>query len=371
MRARIIIIIVALAAIGGIGFAVYSRMQATALEQQKRKQTVPLVEVKKPAQEDFQQKLTYNGDVLPIQQANIFARVSGNIEKMYADIGQFVHEGQLLAVIDSTSSAALARQNAGLLAQAKATEENAEATYKRSKQLFEQKLISQQDLDNVDAALRTAQGQVQAQKGALENAQITLNYCKITAPFSGYIVKRLLDPGVYVVVSPVGNSTLYALQDMDKVKIYIYVQERDVPIIDSIHEATVTLDAYKDKVFHGTVSKTSNSLDLATRSMTLEIDIDNKDHLIKPGMFATVSFVAAIHRNAIVVPVEALQTDDQGQRSLFTVVDGKAKKVNVQTGIQADNQVEVTSGLSASDDVIVLGQDQAKDGSPVRIAQGQ
>jgi len=368
-RTRIIIIIIALAAIGGIGFAVYSRMQATALEQQKRKQVVPLVQVKKPTQEDFQQKLTYNGDVIPIQQANIFSRVSGNIEKMYADIGQSVHAGQLLAVVDSTSYAAQMRQSAGLLAQAKAAEQNADAVYKRSKQLLDQKLISQQDFDNAEAALHTAQGQVAAQKAALENAEITLNYCKITAPFSGYIVKRLLDPGVYVVVSPVGNSTLYSLQDMDKVKIYIYVQERDVPVVDSIHEATVTLDAYKDKVFHGTVSKTSNSLDLATRTMTLEVDIDNKDHIIKPGMFATVSFVAAVHRNAIVVPVEALQTDDQGQKSLFTVVDGKAKKVNVQTGIQADNQVEVTSGLSASDDVIILGQDQAKDGNPVRIAQ--
>src|SRR5579863_5041142 len=263
-RTRIIMIIVALAAIGGIGFAVYSRVQSTAMEQQKRKQLVPLVQVKKPALEDFQQKLTYNGDVIPIQQANIFSRVSGNIEKMYSDIGQYVHAGQLLAVVDSTMYAAQMRQNVGLLAQAKAAELNADAAYKRSKQLFDQKLIAQQDLDNAQAAFQTAQGQEEAQKAALENAQITLNYCKITAPFTGYITKRLLDPGVYVVVSPVGNSTLYTLQDMETVKIYIYVQERDVPIIDSIHEATVTLDAYKDKVFHGKVSKTSNSLDLAT-----------------------------------------------------------------------------------------------------------
>ncbi|HZV12539.1 MAG TPA: efflux RND transporter periplasmic adaptor subunit [Candidatus Kapabacteria bacterium] len=368
-RNRILIIIIILVALSGAGYLVYSRVQSVAAEQQKRRQLAPLVQVQKPELKDFQQKFAYNGDVLPMQQANIFSRVSGNIEKMYADIGEYVHAGQLLAVVDSTSYAAQMRQNAGLLAQAKAAEQNAEATYKRSKDLFNQKLISQQDLDNASAALHTAQGQVEAQKAALENAEITLNYCKITAPFTGYITKRLLDPGVYVVVSPVGNSTLYTLQDMETVKIYIYVQERDIPFVDSIHDASVTLDAYPDKVFHGVVSKTSNSLDLATRSMTLEVDIDNKDHIIKPGMFATVSFVAATHHNAIVVPAEALQTDDQGRKSIFTVVDGKAKKVNVQTGIQADNEVEVTSGLSDSDEIIVLGQDQAKDGNAIRIAQ--
>ena len=368
MKKTYIIIAVALVA-GLLGYGVYARIQSTAAKQ--RVVQPPLVQVKNPVVMDFQQKLVYNGDVMPIEQANIFSRVSGNIERMYVNIGDYVHAGQTLALIDTTLYAAQVRQNSALLAQANASLINAEATLKRSKELFDQKLIAQQDLDNAEAAQRTAKAQVDAQQAALDNAQITLRYCWLNSPYNGYITKRLLDPGVYVVVSPVGNSTLYILQDMDKVKIYIYAQERDVPLLANINEATVTLDAYKDKVFHGVVSRTSNSLDLTTRTLTLEVDIDNADHFIKPGMFATVTFIAATHPNAVVIPVEALQTDDQGQKSVFRVVDGKAQKANVRIGLQSNNLVEIVSGLTPSDNVIVLGQDQAKEGAPVRTLQAQ
>ncbi len=368
MKKTLIIVGVALVA-GLLGFGVYSRIQSSAAK--PRQVQPPLVQLKNPVQMDFQQKLVYNGDVMPIEQANIFSRVSGNIEKMYENIGDFARAGQTLALIDTTLYAAQVRQNAALLDQAKATEFNAEATFKRSKQLFDQKLIAQQDLDNADAALRTAKAQVEAQQAALDNAQITLHYCWLTAPYAGFITKRLLDPGVYVVVSPVANSTLYTFQEMDKVKIYIYAQERDVPMLENIKEATVTLDAYKDKVFHGVVSRTSNSLDITTRTLTLEVDIDNPDYVIKPGMFATVTFIAATHPNALVIPVEAIQTDDQGAKSVFTVANGIAHKTSVTLGLQSNNLVEILSGLTPSDSVITIGQDQVKEGGLIRESQGQ
>ena len=316
-----------------------------------RRPTGALVQLEPVAYETVRYTLELNGDILPNQQATIFSKVAGTLERIYVDMGDRAEEGQMLALIDTTE---LAQQ----FQQASATYQNAMLTYKRMKELSEQNLVSRQDLDNSEAAMKVA-------KANNDGAKTRLGYAHITAPFSGHVTKRFLDAGASVTAN---NVTLFTLMDLEAMKVIVNVQEKDVPTITIGREAAVTVDAYPGREFRGRIARFSNALDLATRTMAIEVDIPNKDHLLKPGMFATVVILVDEHPNAATVPTQCLLRDDHGS-FLFTVQDGTAKRRNVTIGIEQKARTEVLSGLQGVDSIVTTGQQFLKDGAPVTIVK--
>jgi len=329
-------------------FVVVQLRSARASSEARRQQT-PAVKVQTPARTDLMRALHFTGDVSAIQQAAIFSKVSGNIDRIYVDMGMPVRRGQILALIDTTE---LAQQ----LQQASATYENARLIHQRSSDLFAQNLVSRQDLDNAEAALKVA--------GAAYDASKTrLGYARITAPFSGIITRRFLDAGA--LVNP-GSSTLFTLMDLDAMKVLVNVQERDIPMISEGKQAVVTVDAFPGRTFTGRVKRYSQAVDLGTRTMPVEIDIPNPGLMLKPGMYASVTLEVGRTTNAITIPLGAVLRDNSGPYVLIAEQD-TARRRAVALGMEQDDRIQVLSGLEGSEQVITTGQQLVRPNGPVAI----
>lgn len=350
--------------------AVYLRIRADLNAASEKPRAILPVEVAHPTRGTIYKSLSFNGDVNPIQQASIYSRVSGNIDEIMVNIGDFVHRGQLLAVIDSTIYSQNARQALAAYMQAKASLENARLIYERNKSLLEQNLIAKQDFDNSETAYKVAKSQEEAAKANYSNAETQLSYCRITAPFTGYITRRYLDPGAYVSASAGGSSsTIFTLMDMSTVKVIVNVLEKDISTLKSVNEADVTVDAYPGKTFKAIIKRISQQIDLSTRTMPVEIDIKNPDNLLKPGMFSNVNLIIDRHDNALIVPSQYVLHDENGDYVFTVSKDTVVHKTYVKLGLTENNQDEIIGGISENTLVVSAGQDIVRDGTKVRLAK--
>jgi membrane fusion protein (multidrug efflux system) len=314
-----------------------------------RRQNTPFVKVETLRRDTVVVRLRFTGDIVPIQQAGIFSKVSGNLERVYVDMGMRVGRGQLLARIDTTE---LHQQ----YQQAQATYENARLTYQRTKDLFEQNLVAKQDLDNAGTTQKIA-------AAAYETAQTRLRYAWITAPFSGYITKRFLDVGALVTTN---NSTLFTLMTLDEMKVLINVLERDIPLIQVGKKAIINIDAYPGREFFGRITRFSQAVDFGTRTMAVEIVIPNPDLSLKPGMFANVMLILDQHLNAFTLPTAALLKDDTGP-FVYIASSDSARRVRVTPGVEQDGRTEIISGLDPSSLVITTGQQLVRANGPIQV----
>jgi membrane fusion protein (multidrug efflux system) len=314
-----------------------------------RRLNIPLVKVEAPKRETVTYRLQFTGDMVAVSQANIFSKVSGNLERVYVDMGARVNRDQVLALIDTTEL----RQQ---YQQAAATYENARINYQRTKELSEQNLVAKQDIDNAEATMKVA-------RGNYELAVTRLGYATITAPFAGYITRRYLDPGALVTPN---STTLFTLMDLGAMKVIVNVLEKDIPQIKLGKKATVLVDAFPGKEFSGTVTRFSQAVDLSTRTMAVEIDVPNTEYLLKPGMFANVTLVTDEHQNAMTVSTQAILSDDAGTY-LYIASNDTARRVPVKIGTEQGSRTEILAGLTGAEQVIMTGQQFVKADGPVSI----
>jgi len=329
--------------------AVALRISTRETQTNTRRQSRALVKVDFPKRQTITQSLSLTGNIIAIQQAQVFARVYGNLESVDVNAGDFVRANQILARIDTTELAQQYRQ-------AEATYQNARAVFDRAKPLQDQNLISKQDLDNAETAMEVA-------KENVETAQTRLQYAEIMAPFSGFITRRFLDPGNLVSST---NATLFNLMDLDTVKVIVNILEKDVPSVKVGMPAVVTADAIPGRKFAGPIARMSQAIDLATRTMPIEIDIANTDHALKPGMFANVSIIINRQGDALTVPTDAVLKDTEGYY-VMSAANGVAHRVGVTLGTEQESRTEILSGLGEADSVITTGQQFARDGGAITI----
>src|SRR5215510_6199252 len=348
-----------------------------------RKARVTTVATATPLKQDLDIRLPYTADITPNQAVNLFSRVDGYIAKLYVDKGDLVKANQLLIEIDHTDYRhAVDQAKANLtaararVAQQDASVRNTTLTLNRMQTLIKDQFISQQDLDNAQvaydaaaAALDSLRAQVQQMEVALAQAETNLAYSYIRAPFSGYVAERNLDLGAYVSGTTAGTSTvsrgILTLHEIQKVRILIEVVEKDVPLIQIGQKAEVRAEAYPDRVFEGTVTRVVQALNRATRTMTIEVDLPNKDHVLKGGMFARVEILVGTRRNAIQIPIDAVSRLEDSQY-VYIVREGRAQRMPVEIGVREENRVEIIKGLNGSEQVIISGKDLVHDGAPVQ-----
>ena len=348
-----------------------------------RKTRVITVATATPLKQDLAIRLTYTADITPNQVVNLFSRVDGYIGKIYVDKGDLVKANQLLVEIDHTdyqhavnqAKANLAAASARV-AQQDASVRNATLTLQRMQALIKDQFVAQQDLDTAQvsydaavAALDSLRAQVQQMAVAQAQAETNLTYSYIRAPFAGYVAERNLDLGAYVSGTTAGTSTtshgILTLHEIQTVRILIEVVEKDVPLIQMGQKADVRAEAYPERVFEGRVTRIVQALNRATRTMTVEVDLPNKSHVLKGGMFARVEVLVGSHRNAIQIPIDAVSRLEEAQY-VYIVREGKAQRVPVEIGVREDNRVEITKGLDGSEQVIVSGKDLVHDGTAVQ-----
>lgn len=336
-----------------------------------------------PLKQDLPIRLSYTADIIPNQVVHLFSRVDGYIAKIHVDKGDHVKANQLLVEIDHTDYQHAVNQAKANLAAAKAkvaqqqaAVRNATLMLDRMQALIKDQFVSQQDLDNAQvnsdsatAALESLQAQVKQMDVALAQAETNLAYSYIRAPFAGYVAERNLDPGSSVTSTTTSASTstrgILSLHEIDTVRILIEVVEKDIPLVRIGQTAEIRAEAYPDRVFEGTVTRIVQALNRATRTMTVEIDLPNKDRALKGGMFARVEALVGTHHQAVQIPIDAVSRLEDVQY-VYIVRDGTAQRVNVEIGAREGNRVEITKGLTGSEQVIVSGKDLVHDGTPVQ-----
>jgi RND family efflux transporter MFP subunit len=349
--------------------AVYKIISSNS-ESSKRPAQLTNIIVGKVIRKDIARVENLTGNILSDQQASIYSRVNGNIEKIYVNIGDRVANGQIIALIDTTIYSQNVKLSAASHDQSIANLANAKLAYERNKTLLEQNLISKQEVDNSRTAYEVALSQKNGAAANYTNALTQLSYCKVIAPFSGVITKRFFDPGVYVTAtanSP--SSILFTLTDIDRLKAKVYIPEKEVPLLDNILDIEVIADALPNNTYNAKLRKVSQSIDLDTRTMECEIDINNTDKLLKPGMFIKINLILEKKYNVHTLPNNVVQADQSGSYIFIVNTDNTVTKKYVQLGVSQDNIYEILSGIDENDDIVFTGQNVLSDGSKIKIAK--
>jgi RND family efflux transporter MFP subunit len=210
--------------------------------------------------------------------------------------------------------------------------------------------------------IRTQQAQVATVQAALQTARLNRNSATIRAPWAGIVVRRTLDPGAYV--SPGTSGAILVIADLDQVAAVVNVSEAQMAGVRNGSPAQIGVDAYPGRTFSGVVSRVAGGVDPATRTVQVEIDIVNREHLLRPGMYARVSLGAGT-RKALTVPLSAL-TIVGGQHFVWVVTDSTVARRRVAVGQATGQAVEITSGLRVEDTIVVRGTEMVRDRAPVR-----
>ena len=347
---------------------------------------IPSVEVTKPVRKDLARKIGLSANVEPMIQATLYAKATGYLKWIKADIGDLVKEGEVIAELDIPEMVKEYDQVQAKLREAKASYEKAKAdyalqklTYQRTKDTWEEEpgAVAKQDVDVARAKFELAKANINSEKAKIDNAKADmeriktlLEYGKIKAPFNGVVTKRFLDPValVQIATSSTNVSPVVTIMHTDTVRIFIDVPEPDVPFVEKGNQATLDVDALPDKSFSGTVTRFANALNPETRTMRTEIDIPNPDHILRPGMYGNLTLNLEVHENAIIIPATALVVEND-KKFVYKVRGGKVEKVEIKTDIDDGIQVEVIKGLTGSEDIIVKGKNTVSDGEVVEVVR--
>lgn len=291
------------------------------------------------------------GSIRSNESVVIRPEVSGRIVNLNFGDGQQVKKGQLLVAFDSTVNQAEVQQ-------AKAELGIARVNFERTADLAKQKFIS-------DRARDESQANVQVLEAKLALAQARLSKLEIRAPFSGIVGIRTVSVGDYVK----DGADLVNLEDISSVKLDFRVPEKYADLVQRGQAIEVIVDALPGRPFHAKVDAIDPQVDSSGRSALLRGRIANPEGKLKPGMFARVRLILAERDNALVVPEESIVP--QGNKvTVWTVVDGKAVRAEVKTGLRRAAKVEIVQGLRLGDTVVTAGQIRlSRDGTPVRVAQ--
>ncbi len=336
------------------------------------------------------------GQFSPYQNVELHAKVAGYIQHIYVDIGDHVHQGQVLATLDVPEIVAEANEaTAGvhhaeeeiLRAQSDVARAEADHVALHANALrltntdkVRPGLIAQQELDDASAKDRASEAQVEAAKSALSAAKQELevargnqqhytamsDYSRIVAPYDGVVTWRYADTGALVQAGTSNSSGLpvVTVAEVSTLRLRIPVPESIAAKVRIGDPVDVQIQATGEH-FTGKVARFTDALDPETRTMQVEIDVPNPQYRLQPGMYAQVELAAGRQANVLTIPVSALQHGQNTTSVLVVDAQNRVQKKQVQTGIQDSNNVEVLSGLSEGDRVIIGNLTSYRDGQLV------
>jgi RND family efflux transporter MFP subunit len=320
----------------------------------------------------------------PFQEIDIYAKVSGYIQKLYVDWGTHVRQGQLMAVLEIPEleqqvqhDQAAVEQAQGELTRTQSAYTVAHITYQRlaSVQKSRPELVSQEDIDvaqgkdlESNAAVSAAQQALLAAKAGWEKDKALYGYAHMTAPFDGVVTKMYAYTGALLPAgtsSNIGNSALCHLSQNDLLRLVIPVPERAVADIH-IGEGVAVNVSGLNRTFTGKVVRVSDEIDPATRTMYTEVDVPNPKYELIPGMYATVELPLQTAQNVLLLPVQAVQSSGEGRGTVLVVdQNNRIEKRDVSLGLQNATETEIVSGLQQNERVVFGEQAQFKPGELV------
>jgi RND family efflux transporter MFP subunit len=342
--------------------------------------------------------LTIAGEFKPFEDVEVHAKVAGYIKKIYVDVGDHVKQGQTLAVLEVpelaaqlTGAAAQVRRSKeeirreqGNLQRAESAHAAAHSMYARLEQASEQQkgLVAQQEVDDAQAKDLESEAQVSSAQAALSAAQQQLEmadanqkqfgamseYTRIVAPFNGVVTMRYADTGSLVAAGTSSSTQaipLVRIAEVSKLRLVLPIPESLAGQIHLGDPVKVRVQALHQDIT-GKVSRFANSLDLQTRTMQTEIDFDNRDGRLIPGMFTETQLVLAQKADALSVPMEAVAQNGNDATVLLLTPQNAIEERKIKVGIQGKSRLEVVSGLNENDRVVIGNRSQYHNGEKVQ-----
>ncbi|MGE3152227.1 MAG: efflux RND transporter periplasmic adaptor subunit [Nitrospiraceae bacterium] len=317
------------------------------------------VQVAKPIRRTIAYTVTLPANIAPWYQTTLYAKVSGYLKWIGPDKGDQVKKDEVVAVIDAPEVEEQYQQAVADYKIKKLTYERLSNVWKTTPDV-----IARQDVDVAQAAYEGAKNQMQ-QRAVLRD------YTKVRAPYDGVVTARFADPGALIQVATSSATTaipLFTIMDLSTVRVYANVPQDDTPFVTpGTTKTVVNVKELTGRTFTGTVTRTTLALDPTTRSMLVEIDLPNPDHALRPGTFAEVILALREIPDALVVPPNALSTTNK-TKLVYVVDQGRAKTKVVQTGITDGKWLEIVSGLTEQEEVVVVGKSKLTEGTPVKAS---
>jgi multidrug efflux pump subunit AcrA (membrane-fusion protein) len=367
------------------------REQVLAAEAHAEETSLPVVNVEHVTRSADRSSLVLPGNIQAITEAPVLARASGYIRKRYVDIGDRVSAGQVLAEIEAPeltqqikqAQAAIDQANSTVqqaqaaLQQGRANENLAKVTSERWNNLLGRGVVSRQERDNYQAQYEAQQANVQALEKAVAAARSNaaaaeaslarlnelLGYQTVRAPFAGVITVRNIDSGALV---NEGNTLLYRIAQTDRLRTYLNVPQADAESVRAGQQATLTIPDLPGRTFAGTVSRTANALDPASRTLLVEVQVPNPSGTLLPGMYAQVDLSVPRKNPPLLIPADTLVVRTDGPQVAVVAGDGGVHFARVQLGRDLGDHLEVLSGVENGQRLAVNPSDAVREGAKVK-----
>jgi RND family efflux transporter MFP subunit len=365
-----------------LGIVIYSgirqrAMAASNLRAVTERAAITTVNVVEPKSGAALEEIVLPGTTQAFIDTPIFARTNGYLKQWYFDIGAHVEQGQLLAVIETPELDQQLEQARANLKTAQANEQLAQITATRWQNLLKTDSVSKQETDQAVQDLSAKQATVESMIADVQRLGQLQSYEKVYAPFSGVITARNTDIGALINEGAGGAQglsvvpqELFHMAAVNRLRIFVSVPEVDSEAAENGAKATLTLDEFPRETFQGTIVRNSDAIDLNSRTLNVEVDIDNRGGRIRPGAYVFVHLkIPDKTKNtaaSLTIPANTLLFRSEGLR-VGVVRDDHTELVPIVIGRDYGSTVEVINGLKPTDQVVVNPPDSLTTGTPVRI----
>jgi RND family efflux transporter MFP subunit len=328
----------------------------------------PVVAVTEVRRESLVREISAPAEFRPYAEVNLYAKVAGYLNRIDVDVGDQVHKGQLIALLDVPEVKDDLDHALAAYRRAESDYKDAHLSYTRLLAANQEhaNLIAQQDLDSAEAKDSSTASALSASKSDVEKYRTLLDYARITAPFSGVVTKRYADPGALIQAGTASNTQampLIRISDNQKLRLDFPVAVDYVPRIRTDGPVTVRIDSLGGRTFAAHVARFTHRIDESTRTMLAEIDVPNDALDLVPGMYATVTLAIEERPNVLALPVDAVPS---GATAIFVVAsDQRLEERPIKLGLETATRYEVLAGLNEGDRVVVGNSAQLRAGQRV------
>jgi RND family efflux transporter MFP subunit len=366
---RYVLVAIGIAVILAV-WGIWSRLQGrSALERNAENAAIPTVITVRPQPGPASDHLVLPGTVQGFYEAPIYARTNGYLRIWYTDIGTRVKKGQLLAEIETPEVDQELRQAEADLATARANYDLARITNQRWQGLLTTQSVSQQDADSRAGDAAAKQAAQQSASANVARLRELESFKRVLAPFDGVVTQRNTDIGALINAGQSPGQTLFRVADTHRLRIYVFVPQSFAASVRSGITATLQLADHPGRQFAATVTSTAEALDPTSRTLQVELQIDNTKGELFPGSYAQVSFKLAASENTLRVPTNAVMFRTANLQVAAVDDTQHVHLKNITAGRDFGTEIEVLAGLSPTDRLVVNPPDSIADGQQVRVQQ--
>ncbi len=367
-----LVLIFVLVAVGALlSSGIWSRVKArTTVKAETDQVALTAVSVVSPKQTAPAEEIILPGNVQPFITSPVYARTNGYLKKWYFDIGAHVKKGQLLAVIETPEVDQQLEQARSNLSTAQANLELATITKSRYQGLLKTNAVSQQDADNAVGTYNANKAIVEADQAAVQQYAALVSFENVYAPFDGVITARNTDIGDLINSGSSASvkTDLFHIAQPGILRVYVNVPEEYSRGIKVGMTADLALAEFPGRTFPGKLVRTADAINVATRTLLIEIDVANPTGTLLTGSYAEVHLKVSARPSTFIIPVNTLIFRSEGLR-VGLVTDGKVTLAVVTPGHDFGNEIEIVSGLKRADQVILNPPDSLVTGQQVQIVQ--